>query len=436
MTGTLTRVRSFDRPVQLLLVNQLTINVGFYMLMPYLAKHLSVELALAAWLVGLILGVRNLSQQGMFFLGGSLADRLGYKPMILTGLALRTVGFVLLGFVTTLPLLITATALVGVAGALFNPAARAYLAVEAGERRVEAFALFNVFYQAGILAGPLIGMALAGFSFRVVCVTAATLFALLAIVQFRALPARRGTRADSGQTMRDGWRRALSNRGFLLFSLAMIGSYVLNFQVYLGLPLEVHRTTGGQLGIMLVFTVSGLVTIAGQVQVTTWAVARWTPTQAISRGLALMGVAFLPLAVTAPLTPTQTVTGLVAQLAVITPVLLTTVLLAVATMIVYPFEMDSIVTLGHGHAVGTYYGLYQTMAGIGIAVGNLATGAALDITDRAGLSALPWLALTALGLCCAVAIHRLDRAGRLHRPLAADATASPLPAAPVRRRDR
>ena len=42
MTGTLAQIRSFSRPVQLLLVNQLTINIGFYMLMPYLAGYLTV----------------------------------------------------------------------------------------------------------------------------------------------------------------------------------------------------------------------------------------------------------------------------------------------------------------------------------------------------------------------------------------------------------
>ncbi|MGW0595492.1 MFS transporter, partial [Streptosporangium sp. NPDC002607] len=82
MRGTLALARSFDRPVRLLLVNQLTINTGFYMLMPYLAGHLSGALALPAALVGLILGIRNLSQQGMFLIGGTLADRLGHKPMI------------------------------------------------------------------------------------------------------------------------------------------------------------------------------------------------------------------------------------------------------------------------------------------------------------------------------------------------------------------
>jgi len=91
-----TRVASFDRSVQLLMVNQFAINLGFYMLLPYLADHLSHGLGLAAWTVGLVLGVRNLSQQGMFLIGGTLADRYGCKPMILTGCLLRTVAFVCL----------------------------------------------------------------------------------------------------------------------------------------------------------------------------------------------------------------------------------------------------------------------------------------------------------------------------------------------------
>lgn len=41
MKGMLTQVRSYERSVQLLMANQFTINLGFYMLMPYLAAHLS-----------------------------------------------------------------------------------------------------------------------------------------------------------------------------------------------------------------------------------------------------------------------------------------------------------------------------------------------------------------------------------------------------------
>ncbi|MET9452134.1 MFS transporter [Streptomyces cinerochromogenes] len=185
------QVASFDRPARLLMVNQFAINLGFYMLMPYLADHLAHGLGLAAWAVGLVLGVRNFSQQGMFLVGGTLADRYGCKPMILTGCALRAVAFGLLAVAGSLPALVAASALTGLAGALFNPAVRAYLAADAGqERRVAAFAAFNVFYQAGILVGPLAGLALLAWDFSAVCTAAALIFGTLAVLQSRALPAR------------------------------------------------------------------------------------------------------------------------------------------------------------------------------------------------------------------------------------------------------
>lgn len=418
MNGGLSQIRSFHRPVQLLLVNQLTINIGFYMLMPYLAGYLSGELAMAAWTVGLILGVRNLSQQGMFLLGGSLADRIGYKPMILAGLALRVVGFAMLGVLESLPGLLVASALTGLAGALFNPAVRAYVAAEAGGRKVEAFALFNVFYQTGILVGPLVGLALLGFAFRWVCLVAAVLFLVLLILQARALPTRHGDRRRPAQSMLADWREIAGHRPFLLFALAMIGSYVLNFQVYLGLPIEVRRVTGGEAGVAALFAVSGLLTVAGQVRLTAWVRARWTPGQAITRGLLLMAAAFVPLAASAwaPAARPGGGDGWPAYLAALAPVLLSTVLLTLATMVVYPFEMATIVDLAGERTVGTYYGFYNMLSGIGIAAGNLLTGLALDAGRDHGLPALPWLALTATGLLCAAGIAALHRSGSLGRP--------------------
>ncbi|MFI0449669.1 MFS transporter [Actinomadura sp. 6N118] len=417
MRETVTQFRSFNRPIRLLMINQLTINLGFYMLMPYLANHLSGNLGLAAWLVGLTLGVRNLSQQGMFLVGGSLADRLGYKPMILIGLALRTVGFALLGMASSLPVILVASAFTGLAGAFFNPAVRAYLAQEAGDRKVEAFAVFNVFYQLGILAGPLIGLLLGGIAFRVTCLVAAGLFAVLAIAQARALPARRGSRAGATESVLRDWRTALANRAFVLFSLAMIGSYVLNFQVYLGLPIEVRRVTGGELGVTLLFVVSGALAVAGQVRVTAWAKARWTPGQALARGLALMGLSFIPMALAASFVPATAVgaelNAPLAYAVALGPILLSAALLTLATMVTYPFEMATIAALGGDKMIGTYYGLYNTLSGIGIAIGNLLTGAALDAGRETGLPSLPWWTLAAVGAACALAIHALARSGSL-----------------------
>ncbi len=149
-TGTLGLLRTFPRSVQLLVLNQYGVNTGFYMLVPYLSMHLTGNLGLSVAITGLVLGVRTLSQQGLFLIGGTAADRLGPHRVIITGCALRSVGFAVFAFGTSIPpLLILASILSGLAGALFNPAVRSYIAVAEPDRRADAFAVFNVFAQAG-----------------------------------------------------------------------------------------------------------------------------------------------------------------------------------------------------------------------------------------------------------------------------------------------
>lgn len=188
--GTLREMRRFPLAVQLLLVNQLGVNTGFYLLIPYLATHLSEDLGMSAAVVGIVLGVRNLSQQGLFIIGGSAADRLGARGVIIAGCGLRTVGFGLFALGDGLPVLLAASVLSGLAGALFNPAVRAYLAQEAGGRKAEAFALFNVFATTGALVGPLLGSALLLVDFRASALAAAGIFAVLTVAQALVLPAR------------------------------------------------------------------------------------------------------------------------------------------------------------------------------------------------------------------------------------------------------
>ncbi|MGW2518570.1 MFS transporter [Streptomyces sp. NPDC001617] len=400
------QTRSFPPAARLLMANQFAINLAFYMLMPYLAAHLAGGLGLAAWAVGLVLGVRNFSQQGMFLIGGTLADRLGYKAPIMAGCLLRTVGFGLLGWVDSLPALIAASAATGFAGALFNPAVRAYLAAEAGERRVDAFATFNVHYQAGMLLGPLVGLALLAADFRLVCTVAAAIFAVLTVLQGRVLPARRGeTRAATSDKVLAQWRTVAANRPFLLFATAMIGSYVLTFQVYLALPLAAAKALGskGTWATSGLFVVSAVVAVVGQLRLIGWAKQRWSPAQALVRGLAAMGLAFLPLALTPPGTPVAVLTALVVAVT----------LLAAGSAIVYPFEMDMVVTLSGNRLVATHYGLYNTVSGLGITLGNLSIGALWDFARRHDALWLPWWALAATGFAGAASVAELARSGRL-----------------------
>ncbi len=125
------RWRRLGRVARLLIATQLAFNIGFYAVLPFLADHLADDLALSGAVVGLVLGLRTFSQQGLFALGGALADRYGPRPLIVGGCAVRCAGFFVLGAGSSLPTVLAGAMLTGFAGALFSPAVESALAAQA-----------------------------------------------------------------------------------------------------------------------------------------------------------------------------------------------------------------------------------------------------------------------------------------------------------------
>ncbi|KZS82716.1 MFS transporter [Mycobacterium persicum] len=407
MTGFWAQFRSFSRPSRVLMINQFGASIGFYMLMPYLSSYLAGTLGLAAWAVGLVLGVRNFSQQGMFFVGGTLADRLGYKPLIVAGCLLRIGAFGLLAIAQSLSTLLIAAAATGFAGALFNPALRAYLATEADDRRIEAFATLNMFNRAGIFLGPLIGLAFVTSNFRMSVLAATVIFAVLALAQLLALPGHRsadpGPVAPAKTSIISDWRAVAGNRSFLRFAATMTGSYLLSSQIYLMLPAQasvVAPHSQAQL-VAALFGTSGLVAVAGQLRITRWFSARWRPGRSVYIGVALMAASFAPLAAI----PNSQRLGTPAAVAAL---LAAAALLAVASAAVFPFEMHIVVSLSSERLVATHYGFYNTIIGVGILAGNFAIGALLGTEHRLDSDELVWAALILVGLTAATGLYRHD----------------------------
>ncbi|GAA4862777.1 MFS transporter [Saccharopolyspora rosea] len=400
-------IRGFPVAVQVLLVNQLGVNTGFYLLIPYLSGYLGHDLGLSAAVVGVVLGVRNLCQQGLFLLGGTAADRLGARGVIIAGCALRTVGFGLFAVGTGLPVLLLASVLSGLAGALFNPAVRAYLAQEAADRRAEAFSLFNVFANTGALVGPLLGSALLAVGFRMSAVAAAVVFALLTAAQIAVLPVRRVPRPET--TVFADWRTVLTDRRFLAFTAALTGLFALQNQLYLVLPMHAERFTGSSSGVAAIFLVSTAASLALQVRMTRRLQHRWSRGRSIALGLVLAGLAFAVLAVAAAVVPDAPPTGPEAVVRMV-PVLITTALLALGLMIAQPFVYELISSYGPDGLSGTYFGVFYLVSGVAVAAGNAAIGWVSDVAAHRW----PWLpaALCVLiGLSSALGVHALRRSG-------------------------
>ncbi len=408
MTGTSVRAqfRALTPAARLLVVNQFGINVGFYMVVPFLATYLVDDLGYAAALVGVVLGVRTLSQQGLFLVGGTAADRLGARPVIVLGCALRVLAFGLFALVTSPVGIIAATMLIGFAGALFNPAVRAYLSREAGEERASAFAVFNTAADAGAFAGPLLGAALLTVDFRLVAVLACLTFLMLTVAQVLVLPAHPVATHTEG--VLGSWGAVVRNRRFVAFTLCGSAYFAMYNQVYLVFPLEAQRVTGTPAAVGVLFAVSTATGIALYVRVVAFAGSRWPPGTCVTVGLVLMGVSFVPVAVSGVLLPAAT--GLTPAGAL--PVLAGAVVFALGIALANPFTMQLLPVVGSERLVGTYYGFYYLVSAVVAAAVSASAGALLDLDGAAWRAAAP-VALIAVGLAGAAGMALMQRKGYL-----------------------
>ena len=296
---------------------------------------------------------------------------------------------------------------------------RAYLASESGERRVEAFALFQVCEGIGACLGPVLGVVLFQISFPVVCVMASVIFLVLTILQLCYLPPREGLETSPPRPMRSEWKEVLANRTFVVFAVGMVAYLTLYSQLYLTLPLEVRRLTGDDAWTGILLTICALLSIIAQVHITAYLKAHWRPLQAIAVGLTVMGGAFLPLLAARTFLPIHTLHGVFGDATHVQAVLIgainfspafaSAMLLSLGTMVVQPFALSLIPSLGGNRLLGTYFGFYYLVQGSGTIVGNLVIGAALDTGTSLGLQGLPWLLLLGLGLASAASIAALDR---------------------------
>lgn len=384
----------------MLVLGGLAFNLGFYMLMPYLAQHLGADLGLAGWAAGWVMGLRVFSQQGLFLLGGWLGDRLGYRRAIVWGCVLRCAGFTLLGWAHSLPLLLAAAMLTGFAGALFSPCAQACLAAQcpAPSQRQTAFALHNLASEAGMLAGPLIGMALMHVDFRLTGSVAGALFLLFALLQWRSLPPDEGAGAGPQAAVAswaETWRALWGEPTLLRFAGLCAVYQVLFHQLYLAVPAFARQHGLGEDALSAVFTLSAALGIAAQWPVSRRIVPRLGEAASMGLGLALMGTAFLA--------PVVWAAQPMAAMMILAS------LLSLGSVLCFPLFATVLPRFAGGRPLGACYGFMASIGGCAALIGQVVVGANLG---EQGASPGPgvWVALAACGLLGGGGLWRVMRA--------------------------
>lgn len=387
---------------RVLILNGFSFNLGFYMLLPYLADHLQRNLGLSPWHVGLVIGLRVLSQQGLFLVGGTLGDYLGYKRLILLGCLVRIAGFLLLAVAGQFWALLLGAFLTGFAGALFTPSSNAYLAHEAPDalRRDRIFALQNWSSETGMFLGPLVGMALLGFDFVWVGLAAAGLFALLFLIQWVFLPElSTQEKRQGGEPFWRQWQRMVQNRAFIGFVAFACGFHLLFHQLYLSLPYEVESRGLGSEVITLVFMISSVLGIFLQMPVSRHVPELIGRSRTMALGLTLMGCAFLWFSTDFAPDARLAFVGFAVNF-------------SLGSMLVMPLLASSVPRFCDKSELGSYYGFYSCVGGVVAFAGHSLMGGLLSIPELN--TDLIWLGLAITGSVAATGLYyRMRRADQM-----------------------
>lgn len=376
----------------LLLSTQLVFNIGFYAVVPFLALVMTEDLGLGAAAVGIVLGARTFSQQGMFLLGGVIADHWGPRRSILTGCIIRAAGY--LGLATSddfWPFLLSAV-LTGIGGAFFSPAVEGLVGTldrdqassaigddtAADEKpRRNLFAWLVLFGEIGAVTGPLAGIGLLPFGFPFVAVSAACLFLAVGLALWFVLPEHHPLIPGAAEPAAEapavqGALVCLRDRRFVGFAGFFSVNLLAHNQLYFALPLELDQAGAGAGLLAVLFTLASVLTVALQLPMSALA-ARLGPTTALRAGFACTAAGFAAITLLG-----STGVHLVPGLPVMVGPAALVVLLSLGHMLAGPAGMQQVHGFAGFRPLSAYYGLLASCGGLAVLVGNSLIGVLRD----------------------------------------------------------
>ncbi|MEU7137065.1 MFS transporter [Streptomyces sp. NPDC046261] len=228
--------------LRFLLATSFFMPLGSFMVLPFLAILLHERLGMSMGFVGLLLGATSILQFSGALGGGLVAERLGLKKTMLTGLTIRTAGFALFTAGLSAPRLAVAAVLLTACGdALYSPANKAYLVGQvADEHRPVLLSVNNSALSTGMALGTLIsGLLIVRMPFLVFAVVT-VMFTALTLAHAVMLP-RDGAAAPTAGDRKGDWVKAFLTPPALV---ALVTAYIFwFFQNYLGVFITSGHST-------------------------------------------------------------------------------------------------------------------------------------------------------------------------------------------------
>ncbi len=161
--------------------------VGFGIVIPVLplyAEHFHATPVQIGWLTGIYSGMQIIFVPIL----GRLSDRFGRRPVLIFSLAGTAIGFLVMGWASSLPLLFLARIIDGASGGNISTA-QAYIAdVSTPENRSRSMGIIGAAFGLGFTFGPMIGGIMSRISYGAPFYFAAALAAINVVLLYFILP--------------------------------------------------------------------------------------------------------------------------------------------------------------------------------------------------------------------------------------------------------
>lgn len=361
------------RGINAIMIGQFFVMGGFSMVIPLMAVHYVNNLGWAAATIGIILAFRQFFQQSITAIFGVLSDRIGPKPLLVAGMALRVVSFIALGFSESFLPVLFASLLIGLSGSMFEaPRAAALAALATPETRQRLFASVGVAGGAGTAVGTQIGALLIRLDFLWVCIGGAIAFLAVFIVLQLMLPNFSVVSGPSGAS--SGMSKALHDKVFLLFLLLLAGHWFAWTQFGLTVTLAATEISGSESAVAWIYLVNTAVTIGLGYLLPRYLERWWTSLDLLIYGTAILGIGLF----------------LIGGAGNIWLVLVAALVFSIGSVISRPGQETVTANLSDPRARGAYFGVAAWSLAVGGGLGNFLGGAIYDL-GRDGNPMIPWL---------------------------------------------
>ncbi|MFF4541710.1 MFS transporter [Streptomyces aureus] len=402
-------------PAYVVILGRFVTNIGFFMVVPFLAVHLTRDEGLSSFRTGVLFAVMEFTRRGLGIPSGWVSDRFGAARILTLGLAVEAGAYVVFTVADgSFAVWGAAVALLGVGGSLNNNGARSVLASSRSGGVAADLSRYYVSINGAALIGPLIGTALmAAGAMKAGFLVAAALhlgFAAVSAVLLRGLHA-----VNAAPIRPAAMAEALRDRPLMVFCALAVGGWFLVTQYRVALPLTVvHQKLSSDL--VGVLTAGNAVVV----MVTVWLIGARVEKRSTLGRLDLFTVSGVLLG------------GgwLLCSVDGISPVVAAVVVTSIGESL-FCGVVDAVVAgLATEGRTGLYLG-YSTMAwGVGGMLGGF-VGGGFDLAADRGALPLFWLVLALVGLGYGAGTHGVRRslADAVDRRRAAgtapDATTSP-----------